>query len=80
LRARSGAKLAQAFARLGTQVELLELGPRILPQDEADAARGWRTRWSGTASGWRLGAHVTGASRRVAGKVLSSRRHRGRRR
>ena len=32
-----GCELAQAFARLGTQVELLELGPRILPQDEADA-------------------------------------------
>jgi pyruvate/2-oxoglutarate dehydrogenase complex dihydrolipoamide dehydrogenase (E3) component len=34
-----GAELAQAFARLGSQVSLLERGPRILPRDDADAVQ-----------------------------------------
>ncbi|MCA9596598.1 MAG: mercuric reductase [Myxococcales bacterium] len=33
-----GVELAQAFARLGSQVTLLEQGPRLLPRDEARAA------------------------------------------
>lgn len=33
-----GCELAQAFARLGTRVTLLEAGERILPHDDADAA------------------------------------------
>lgn len=33
-----GCELAQAFARLGTRVTLLEGGPRILPKDDPDAA------------------------------------------
>lgn len=33
-----GAELAQAFARLGSQVTLLQRGPRLLPRDEADLA------------------------------------------
>ena len=33
-----GCELAQAFARLGTRVTLVEAGPRILPRDDPDAA------------------------------------------
>ena len=33
-----GCELAQAFARLGTEVHLIELQPRVLPAEEADAA------------------------------------------
>ena len=33
-----GCELAQAFARLGSKVTLLELLPRILPREDADAA------------------------------------------
>ena len=33
-----GAELAQAFARLGSKVTLLELGPRILPREDEDVA------------------------------------------
>ncbi|HLQ08053.1 MAG TPA: mercuric reductase [Steroidobacteraceae bacterium] len=66
-----GCELAQAFARLGTQVELLELGSRILPQDEADAAQRVADALIRDGIRLRLGAHVTGASRTSAGKVLS---------
>ena len=33
-----GAELAQAFARLGSKVTLLEMGPRILPREDEDVA------------------------------------------
>ncbi|MCA9066885.1 MAG: FAD-dependent oxidoreductase, partial [Planctomycetaceae bacterium] len=33
-----GCEMAQAFARFGTQVTLLDAGPRLLPRDDADAA------------------------------------------
>jgi pyruvate/2-oxoglutarate dehydrogenase complex dihydrolipoamide dehydrogenase (E3) component len=33
-----GCELAQAFARFGAEVSLLEAGPRILPRDDPDAA------------------------------------------
>ncbi|SDD94298.1 dihydrolipoyl dehydrogenase family protein [Auraticoccus monumenti] len=33
-----GCELAQAFARLGSHVVLAEVGPRLLPQEDADAA------------------------------------------
>jgi pyruvate/2-oxoglutarate dehydrogenase complex dihydrolipoamide dehydrogenase (E3) component len=33
-----GCELAQAFARLGTRVHLLEAAPRVLPREDADAA------------------------------------------
>ncbi|HVA58561.1 MAG TPA: mercuric reductase [Gemmatimonadaceae bacterium] len=33
-----GAELAQAFARLGTAVTLVNAGPRLLPREDADAA------------------------------------------
>ena len=34
-----GCELAQAFARLGSRVTLIEAGTRILPREESDAAR-----------------------------------------
>lgn len=37
-----GAELAQAFARLGTKVSLIEMGPRLLPREDADVAEAAR--------------------------------------
>jgi pyruvate/2-oxoglutarate dehydrogenase complex dihydrolipoamide dehydrogenase (E3) component len=35
----AGCELAQAFARLGTRVDLIEIAPQVLPQEEPEAAR-----------------------------------------
>lgn len=37
-----GAELAQAFARLGAEVSLIEMGPRLLPREDADVAEAAR--------------------------------------
>ena len=38
-----GAELAQAFARLGAAVSLIEMGPRLLPREDADVAEAAQT-------------------------------------
>jgi pyruvate/2-oxoglutarate dehydrogenase complex dihydrolipoamide dehydrogenase (E3) component/uncharacterized membrane protein YdjX (TVP38/TMEM64 family) len=38
-----GAELAQAFARLGAAVSLIEMGPRLLPREDADVAQAAQT-------------------------------------
>ncbi|HEY0768058.1 MAG TPA: FAD-dependent oxidoreductase [Steroidobacteraceae bacterium] len=65
-----GCELAQAFARLGTQVELIELGSRILPQDEPEAAQWVADALVRDGVTLRLGARATSALRTSAGKVL----------
>ena len=65
-----GCELAQAFARLGTQVTLLEAGPRLLPREEPEASQVVRAALA--ADGVRLmtNTKVVGAeARRVSGAV-----------
>ncbi len=65
-----GCELGQAFARLGTEVELLELAPQILPQEEPEAAE--RVADALLRDGVRLrpGVRVASAGRTDAGKTL----------
>ena len=65
-----GCELAQAFARLGTQVELLEVAPQILPQEESEAAQLVAESLARDGVRLRLGARVASASRTAAGKTL----------
>lgn len=57
-----GCELAQAFARFGSRVVLLEAGPRLLPRDDPDAARLVRAALERDGVAVRLGARL----RRVA--------------
>ena len=57
-----GCELGQAFARLGTEVTLVESGSRILPHEDEDAAEVVRSVLSGDGIDIRTGASVTGFS------------------
>jgi pyruvate/2-oxoglutarate dehydrogenase complex dihydrolipoamide dehydrogenase (E3) component len=65
-----GCELAQAFARLGTEVELLELAPQILPQEEPEAAQRVADALARDGIRLRLGARVASASRDASGRTL----------
>lgn len=62
-----GVEMAQAFARLGSAVTLLEAGPRLLPKDDPEAARRLteRLRREGVRvlTGARLGEVAAGLAR-----------------
>jgi pyruvate/2-oxoglutarate dehydrogenase complex dihydrolipoamide dehydrogenase (E3) component len=57
-----GCEMAQAFARLGTSVTLIEQAARILPQEDADAAAIVARRLTGDGVRILLGAEILGAS------------------
>jgi pyruvate/2-oxoglutarate dehydrogenase complex dihydrolipoamide dehydrogenase (E3) component len=59
-----GCELAQVFARLGTEVTVFELGPRILPAETAAAARIVATALTDRKVVLRLNASVTAVERR----------------
>jgi pyruvate/2-oxoglutarate dehydrogenase complex dihydrolipoamide dehydrogenase (E3) component/uncharacterized membrane protein YdjX (TVP38/TMEM64 family) len=65
-----GCELAQAFARFGAEVTLLELGPQILPREDADAAAILSRRLE--ADGVRIvtGARLSRAERRDGAAVV----------
>jgi pyruvate/2-oxoglutarate dehydrogenase complex dihydrolipoamide dehydrogenase (E3) component len=65
-----GCELAQAFARLGTRVELIELQPRILPNDDVDAADLVVRALERDGVQLHLGARVTSASRPDRTRIL----------
>jgi pyruvate/2-oxoglutarate dehydrogenase complex dihydrolipoamide dehydrogenase (E3) component len=65
-----GCELAQAFARLGTQVELIEMQPRVLSQDDPDAARLVADALMRDGVRLHLGSRLASCRRTPAGQVL----------
>ena len=59
-----GLELAQAFRRLGSQVTVLELADRLLPQDEPEAGAAIAQVFAGEEIDVRLGATVTAVEER----------------
>ena len=59
----SGCELAQAFARLGTRVTMIESGPHVLPREDPDAGAVVLARLSGDGVDVRLNSHVKGVRR-----------------
>ncbi len=59
-----GCELGQAFARLGSRVTLLEVAPRLLQRDHADAAQIVRERLEAEGLDVHTGAAIDGVSRR----------------
>lgn len=70
-----GCELAQAFARLGTEVQLIEMQPRVLPHDEPDAASLIAHALTRDGVGLHLGARVTSAAATGSGVVLELEAH-----
>lgn len=66
----SGCELAQAFARLGAKVTLLEVGPRLLPREEPEASAVVEQALRRDGVTVRTGARVGRVERRDGVKVL----------
>ncbi|HEU4698834.1 MAG TPA: mercuric reductase [Gemmatimonadales bacterium] len=62
-----GCELAQAFARFGSAVTVLERGPRVLPRDDADAAALVQAALERDGVRFRFGASVEAVEREAAG-------------
>lgn len=65
-----GCELAQAFARLGSQVSLVSNVPRLLPKEDADVAALLEKQFRSEGIELILGAKVERAERSAVGKIL----------
>jgi pyruvate/2-oxoglutarate dehydrogenase complex dihydrolipoamide dehydrogenase (E3) component len=65
-----GCELAQAFARLGSQVSLVSDVPRLLPKEDADVAALLEKQFRSEGIAMILGAKVERAERSAVGKIL----------
>ncbi len=65
-----GAELAQAFARLGSDVTLFESAPQLLPREDADAAQIIEDRFEREGIATRLGCELRRVERLDAGKRI----------
>lgn len=65
-----GVELAQAFQRLGTQVTLLQRGPRILPRDDGELVERLTERLRAEGVELLTGVEVTAAHAAPAGREL----------
>jgi pyruvate/2-oxoglutarate dehydrogenase complex dihydrolipoamide dehydrogenase (E3) component len=66
-----GVEMAQAFARLGTRVTLVQRGPRLLPRDDEELVRMLEDRLREEGVDVRLGAEPTRVDRLPTGKRVS---------
>ncbi len=66
-----GCELAQAFARFGSRVTLLEMAPQILGREDRDAAEILHGVFLREGIDLRLGIRISGVSRRGAHKVIT---------
>jgi pyruvate/2-oxoglutarate dehydrogenase complex dihydrolipoamide dehydrogenase (E3) component len=62
-----GVEMAQAFARLGTRITLLQRGPRLLPRDDAELVEILEHRLREEGVDVRLGAEVSRVDRATGG-------------
>lgn len=58
-----GIELAQAFRRLGADVDVVDLAPQALPREDADLAEVVRGQLAAEGVRFHLGAHIEGVSR-----------------
>jgi len=65
-----GCELAQAFARLGSAVTVIEMAPRLLPREDADAAEIVQRRLAAEGVALRLGASIEQVELRGGERVL----------
>ena len=65
-----GCELAQAFARFGSQVTLVNRGPRILPREDSDAARFVEEAMARDGVRLHLGSKILSAGRQGSERTL----------
>jgi len=72
-----GCELAQAFRRLGSEVAIVSLDPRLLPREDPDAAAILTSRFEREQIGLHLGARLVRVEAGREGKVIVFDRGRG---
>src|SRR5206468_3012151 len=72
-----GCELAQAFRRLGSEVTMVSLDPRLLPREDADAAQVLAARFAREGIRMALGARLRRVERRDAAHVVVFERGQG---
>ncbi|HWZ45593.1 MAG TPA: mercuric reductase [Candidatus Saccharimonadales bacterium] len=72
-----GCELAQSFARLGSQVSIVERAPRLLPRDDADAATILQSQLEREGVATFLGVEIQRAEAGHEGKTIVFNRGRG---
>jgi len=65
-----GCELAQAFARFGSEVTLLDMMPRVLPREDGDAAEVVQRAMARDGVRFELGVEVRGVDRRDGAAVI----------
>jgi pyruvate/2-oxoglutarate dehydrogenase complex dihydrolipoamide dehydrogenase (E3) component len=69
-----GCELAQTFRRFGSDVHLIQRGPKIMPREDPDASAIIQRRFEDEGIGLHLGVKVVQAEKTVTGKRLTGER------